>query len=89
MASTILLEVVDQGLTMVSKITEVYGLSSGSEKEQTIEYSKQLGGRLMNPEIQRLIICDSLTGYVNTYVQRIACPLSARFLKKAMMAQAL
>ena len=58
MTSTILLEVVDQSLTVVSKVAEVNGLSSRTEKEETVEYTKEFSRRLMDSErinISRLV----------------------------------
>ena len=48
--STILLEVVDQSLAVVSKVAEVNGLSSRTEKEETVEYTKEFSRRLMDSE---------------------------------------
>ena len=50
MTSTILLEVVDQSLAVVSKVAEVNGLSSRTEKEETVEYTKEFSRRLMDSE---------------------------------------
>ena len=56
--STILLEVVDQSLAVVSKVAEVNSLSSRTEKEETVEYTEEFSRRLMDSErinISRLV----------------------------------
>ena len=58
MTSTILLEVVDQSLAVVSKVAEVNSLSSRTEKEETVEYTEEFSRRLMDSErinISRLV----------------------------------
>jgi hypothetical protein len=70
----------------VSDVTKEDSLTTFTEEQETIEDLKEFGGGLMNPNPATL--GGSNAEKKKAYVQRIACPASARVLKNETIAQA-
>ena len=88
--ATFVLEIAQQGGRVGTNVSEVNSLAALTKQKQPIENLEELRGGLMNTEDKTHCQMRNAVRITNcAYVQRIACPWSARLRKKVMMAQAL
>ena len=86
---SVLLEVTEQSGRIMSEVTKVDSLSTLPQQQQPVEDLEKFGGRLVNPVYSFSPRSKTRQKRKMTHVQRTACPLSAKVLRKLTIAQAL
>jgi hypothetical protein len=83
------LKVIDRSRGILSKITKIKCFSTLPQQQQPVENLEEFRRRLVNPKRSFSSTFHKLRDREVTHVQRIACPLSAKVLRKLTIAQAL